>query len=76
MTSLPAEKFKMKGRGRIAEGYFADIAVIDIGKIRDNTTYESPDNLSDGVVHLFVNGVHAIENGKFTGQTGGKPLRR
>jgi N-acyl-D-amino-acid deacylase len=76
MTSLPAEKFKMKGRGRIAEGCFADIAVIDIGKIRDNTTYESPDNLSDGVVHLFVNGVHAIENGKFTGQTGGKPLRR
>lgn len=76
MTSLPAEKFKMKGRGRIAEGYFADIAVIDIQSMKDNTTYQSPDNLSEGIVHLLVNGVHTIENGKYTGQTGGRALRR
>ena len=76
MTSLPAEKFKMKGRGRIAEGNFADIAVIDIQNIKDNATYATPDNLSEGVMHLLVNGVHTIENGKYTGNTGGRALRR
>ena len=76
MTSLPAEKFKMKGRGKIAEGYFADIAVIDTKSLKDNATYESPDNLSEGVVHLFVNGVKTIDNGKYSGRTGGRALRR
>jgi N-acyl-D-amino-acid deacylase len=76
MTSLPAEKFKMKGRGRIGEGYFADIAVIDLQNIKDNATYATPDNLSEGVVHLLVNGIHTIEDGKYTGVTGGRPLRR
>jgi N-acyl-D-amino-acid deacylase len=76
MTSLPADKFKMKGRGRIAEGYFADIAVIDLQNIKDNATYLTPDNLSEGVVHLLVNGIHTIEDGKYTGHTGGRALRK
>jgi len=76
MTSLPAEKFNLKGKGKIAEGYSADITVIDIKNIKDNATFASPDNLSEGVVHLFVNGVHTIENGQYTGQTGGRALRR
>jgi N-acyl-D-amino-acid deacylase len=76
MTSLPAEKFHMQGRGRIAKGCFADIAVIDVKNVKDNATYESPDNLSEGIVHLLVNGKHTIENGKYTGQTGGRALRR
>jgi N-acyl-D-amino-acid deacylase len=75
MTSLPAEKFKIKGRGRIAEGCFADIAVIDLQNIRDNATYLNPDNFSEGIVHLLVNGMLTIEDGKYTGQTGGRPLR-
>ena len=76
MTSLPAEKFNMKGRGRIAEGNFADIAVIELQNIKDNATYATPDNLSEGVVHLLVNGIHTIEDGKYTGRTGGRALRR
>jgi N-acyl-D-aspartate/D-glutamate deacylase len=76
MTSLPAEKYKLKGRGKIAQGYFADIAVIDVDQLKDNASYQSPDNLSEGMVHLLVNGVHTIENGKYTGQTGGKAVRR
>jgi N-acyl-D-amino-acid deacylase len=75
MTSLPAEKFKMKGRGRIAEGYFADIAVINLQNVRDNATYATPDNLSEGVAHLLVNGIHTIEDGKYSGRTGGRALR-
>jgi len=66
----------MKGRGRIAEGNFADIAVIDLQNIKDNATYADPDNLSEGVVHLLVNGIHTIEDGKYTGRTGGRALRR
>jgi N-acyl-D-amino-acid deacylase len=76
MTSLPAGKFKMKGRGNIAEGCFADIAIIDINKIKDKATYQTPDDLSEGIEHLLVNGIHTIENGKYTGHTGGRALRR
>lgn len=76
MTSLPAEKFKMKGRGRIAVGNFADIAVLDINSITDKASYQKPHQYADGVVYLMVNGVMSIEKGKATGERGGMPLRR
>lgn len=76
MTSLPAEKFKMKGRGRIAVGNYADIAVLDINSITDNASYQEPHRYADGVVYLLVNGVMSIEKGKATGDRGGRPLRR
>jgi N-acyl-D-amino-acid deacylase len=63
MTSLPAEKFKIKGRGRIAEGNFADIALIDMNTIGDNATYQKPHQYADGIVYLMVNGVMSIEKG-------------
>lgn len=75
MTALPAEKFKMKGRGKIAEGYFADIAIINLDTITDHATYDNPQQYSEGINYLFVNGVMAIENGKATGKRGGKVLK-
>jgi len=76
MTSLPAEKFRLKGRGRIAEGNFADIAVIDMKKIEDRATYLEPHQYAVGVEYLFVNGTLSIEKGKATGDRGGTVLRR
>lgn len=76
MTSFPAEKFNMKGRGKLAESNFADIAVINLNNVADRATYKDPHQYSEGVVHLFVNGTHTIENGKATGDRGGMPLKR
>lgn len=76
MTSLPAEKFKLKDRGRIEKGYYADIAVIDFDQIRDRATYLDPHQYADGVQYLLVNGVLAIEGGKVTGHGGGRGIRR
>jgi N-acyl-D-aspartate/D-glutamate deacylase len=76
MTSLPADKFKMKGRGYIKVGNFADIVVIDLKTIRELGTYQDPAQYPEGIIHVLVNGVVSIENGKSTGQTGGRPQRR
>ncbi len=76
MTSLPAEKFKMKGRGRITQGNYADIAVIDLKNFTDRATYKDRSRYSEGVMYLLVNGVLSIENGKVTGRRGGRALKR
>jgi N-acyl-D-amino-acid deacylase len=76
MTSLPAEKFRIKGRGRIAVDNFADIAVIDLKTIAGPAEYLAPHRYATGVRHLFVNGVLSIENGVATGDRGGRATRR
>lgn len=75
MTSLPAAKFKLKGRGRIEEGCYADIAVIDLDNFRDRATYTDRDRPSEGLKHLLVNGVFAVEDGNVTGISGGRALK-
>lgn len=76
MTSLPAEKFRMKGRGKIAKGNFADIAVINLRTIADKATYTDPHQYAGGVEYVLVNGVLGIDGGKATGSRGGRPIRR
>ncbi len=62
MSSLPAEKFKIKKRGKIKINYFADISIIDLNKIKDNATYLNPHQYSDGIEYLFINGNLLIGN--------------
>lgn len=76
MTSLPAEKFKLKGRGRIAVGNYADIAVIDLKNLYDKATYKEPVQYSTGVKYLLVNGVLSIDDSKLTGNRGGSVGKR
>ena len=76
MTSLPAEKFNLKGRGRLRSGCFADIAVIDLDRITDRATYLDPHQYAEGIQYLFVNGVLSIDQGKATGVEAGRGLRR
>jgi N-acyl-D-aspartate/D-glutamate deacylase len=76
MTSLPAEKYHMKDRGRISEGYYADITVFDPTTIADLSTYEKADVLSKGINYLLVNGALAIDHEQATGITAGRPLKR
>lgn len=75
MTSLPAEKFGIKERGKLATGYFADIAVINLDTFHDYSTYRNPSQYAKGITHLFVNGVQSIENGEATKKRGGRGLK-
>lgn len=76
MTSLPAWRLKLFNRGMIRPGYYADIVIFDYNKIKDKATFENPHQYAEGVVYLWVNGVLTIENGKLTGKTGGRILKR
>lgn len=76
MTGLPAEQFGLKKRGLLKEGYAADILVFDPDAIRENTTYAHPHQLSNGMRHVIVNGIHSLVDGKHTDQRGGRFLAR
>jgi N-acyl-D-amino-acid deacylase len=76
MTSLPAEVFRMKDRGVLRAGAFADIAVFDLARVRDTATYDKPHQLAEGMVHVFVNGRAAVANGALTSERAGRVLRR
>jgi N-acyl-D-amino-acid deacylase len=75
LTSLPAENVKIKLRGRLKKGYYADIAIFDPAKIRDHATYDKPHQYAAGMVHVFVNGVHTLKNGEHTGAKAGRVVR-
>ena len=64
MTSLPAAKFKLKGRGMIAVGNYADITVIVLKKLKENADYDNRGRYSEGVMYLLLNGMLTIDQGK------------
>jgi dihydroorotase/N-acyl-D-amino-acid deacylase len=75
ITSLPAQREHLVGRGLIKEGFFADITIFDPGSIIDKATYTEPAQLPQGVKYVLVNGQVAFENGKVTGAIGGRALK-
>src|SRR6185295_14627734 len=56
MTSLPADRFLLANRGRLAEGAFADIVIFNPETIEDIATYQSPRQYPKGVEYVLVNG--------------------
>jgi N-acyl-D-amino-acid deacylase len=72
LTMLPATNLKLKNRGILKEGYFADIVVFDPEKITDHATFKNPHQYSTGMKHVFVNGVQVLKNGEHTGKTPGR----
>ena len=76
MTSLPAMVFGMPDRGVLREGAAADVVVFDLDAVRDVAEYTDPHHYSEGMVHVFVNGVAAIRDGAFTGERPGRVLRK
>ena len=74
MTSLPAQFLKLKGRGLLAAGYKADIAVFNPDTVQDNATYAAPFAYSSGVEYVIVNGKLSIEGAKFNGALNGRML--
>ena len=76
MTHLSASVMGLPDRGFLREGAYADVVVFDLEGLRDRATFEAPHQLSEGVVHVFVNGRPAMLDGAFTDVRGGRVLRR
>ncbi|RYF87042.1 MAG: D-aminoacylase [Chitinophagaceae bacterium] len=75
MTSLPAQKFGLKDRGLLKEGFAADIVIFDEKEVADVSTYEKPHAYSKGFSFVLVNGMVTVENGHHLQVRGGTTLR-
>jgi N-acyl-D-amino-acid deacylase len=75
LTTLPASVLKLKWRGALQPGYYADLAIFDPDKIQDHATFENPHQYATGMVHVFVNGTQVLKDGEHTGATPGQFVR-
>jgi len=75
LTTLPATNLKIKKRGTLKEGYYADIAIFDPNSIQDHATFDNPQQYATGMINVFVNGTLVIENGEHTGEMPGRVVR-
>ena len=75
MTSAPARRLGLTGRGEIAPGAVADLTVFDPETVRDQATFEDPHRYPVGIPHVFVSGVAVVRDGVVTGARPGKMLR-
>lgn len=75
ITSLPAEREHLAERGLLKPGFYADITIFDPATIIDKATYAAPNQISEGVHYVFVNGQLEYENGDLTGAMAGRALR-
>jgi N-acyl-D-amino-acid deacylase len=76
LTAFPAKTLGLADRGRIAEGYCADLAVFDPQEFRATATTFEPNQLARGMRHVVVNGIPTLRDGKQTGKRGGQVIRR
>ena len=75
LTSLPASNLKIKKRGSLIKGNFADLAIFNPETIQDHATFTQPHQLSTGMVHVFVNGELVLKDGEHTGAKPGRVVR-
>jgi N-acyl-D-amino-acid deacylase len=75
LSSLPATNLRIKQRGSLKPGYYADVVVFDPAKIQDHATFEKPKQLATGVDDVFINGVQVLKDGKHTGAKPGRFVR-
>lgn len=74
LSGLPSTNLGLDRRGFIKKGMFADLAIFDPKTIIDRATFENPHQYSDGMKHVFVNGVQVLRNGEHTGAMPGRAL--
>ena len=75
LTALPAHNLKLRERGELKPGYFADIVIFDPMTISDHATYAQPQQYATGVRDVFVNGVQVLKDGEHTGAKPGQFVR-
>jgi N-acyl-D-amino-acid deacylase len=76
MTSFPAQRFGLLDRGVLRPGIYSDITIFDPDTIIDKSTYQDPHRFPEGIPYVLVNGRIAIEKGEYTGERGGRTLRK
>jgi len=74
-SALPAQRMRFTDRGVLKAGMWADVVIFDPASVRDLATFEAPNQLSQGMDYVLVNGVPVIEQGRMTGALPGKVLR-
>jgi N-acyl-D-amino-acid deacylase len=74
-SALPAQRMRLTDRGVLKQGMWADVVIFDPATIRDLATFADPNQLSQGMDYVLVNGVAVIDQGKMTGARPGKVLR-
>ncbi len=72
LSKLPATNLKIRKRGELKTGNYADIVIFDAAKIKDNATFEKPHQYAEGMIHVFVNGVQVLKDGEHTGAKPGR----
>jgi N-acyl-D-amino-acid deacylase len=75
LTSLPAQNLRLRERGLLRPGYYADVVVFDPARISDQATFEDPHRYAAGVVHVLVNGTPVVRDGEHTGALPGRVVR-
>ncbi len=75
MTSMPADKLGLNGRGLIKKGNYADLVIFDANKISDKATFVNPHQLATGIDYVFVNGKAVIVKGMHLKKKSGKVMR-
>ena len=74
-TALPAQRMRLADRGVLKQGMWADVVVFDPATITDKATFENPNQFSEGMAFVLVNGVPVVAEGKMTGELPGRVLR-
>lgn len=64
MTALPAKQFRLKKRGKIQKGFYADLVLFDANKVRDQADYENPTKGNIGIEWVFINGKPVVREGQ------------
>ena len=72
LSKLPATNLKIKKRGELKVGNYADIIIFDAEKIQDHATFEKPHQYATGMIHVFVNGIQVLKDGEHTGMKPGR----
>ena len=76
LTDRPAQVLRLKNKGRLVTGYDADVCVFDPQALHERATYTEPQQTSQGMTHVLVNGTFAIREGEVTGAKPGMIIRR
>ncbi|NNC35774.1 MAG: D-aminoacylase, partial [Croceitalea sp.] len=72
LSAFPAENLKLKKRGKLREGYFADVVVFDPEEVRDKATFTDPHQYAEGILHVFENGTQVLKDGEHTNALPGR----
>ena len=75
LTTLPATNLKIKKRGALKAGFYADVVIFDPNTIQDHATFEQPQQYATGMKDVFVNGTQVLKDGEHTGAMPGQVVR-